>query len=156
MFDIKTSDKFINSIKNQIADLQLLTTIRFYNNNNWFLCSILSQFINNDKMLLINNTSNILIPENIKYLNIIQNNNINNLLNNLPNTIEHLHVSYKLVNDINIDNLPISLITLTITLACFQYNAITSDKINCDTIKQMILKRIKLPYNCKLIVILPS
>lgn len=93
--------------------------------------------INNDKMLIVV-SNNIIpsIPKKIKYLQILNKNDLN--FNNLPVDIEHLKINVINIKKIQLDNLPASLKSLTI-----YYNKEKDEKT---------LTKIKLPHNCDLIL----
>jgi hypothetical protein len=92
---------------------------------------ILPNFIYENNMLIIN-PNEIIIPTNIKFLNIICR---YDKFNNLPNSLEHLKI--KIFDNINLTNLPPTLQILELVI----------DKYELKN----ILKNIKLPYNCELI-----
>lgn len=91
--------------------------------------------INNDKMLIVVSNNTIpSIPKKIKYLQILNKNDLN--FNNLPVNIEHLIINVINIKKIQIDNLPVNLKSLTI-----YYNKEKDKKT---------LTKIKLPHNCDL------
>ncbi len=104
-------------------------------------------YIYKDKMLIYYATKNTYIPSNVKYLNITYypgySPELVKLLNNLPLSLEHLHLNidlgyyknYKLLS-----NLPISLKTIKITL----------DSPEDSDDKKLLLDAVKIPFGCSL------
>jgi hypothetical protein len=132
-------------ISNEIANFQKLSSFSIidYYTFSSITCK-LKNIIFNEKMIYFYPKSNLLnIPNNIKYLNIV--NNIDCDYINLPNFIEHLHINIININNYKISNLPIQLKTLTVSISSLSNN----DKNNVFT---KILLNTKLPFNCQLII----
>jgi len=107
---------------------------------------IILRFDKNNKVYQVPN-----IPSNIKYLNIISENNYD--FTDLPETIEHLNLSYKYtkIKDIKQSNLPMNLKTLNITI----YDVLDDTKRikisngSHKKLKNIITKTCKVPFNCQ-------
>lgn len=148
-YDFNPLSQNIHIFNNKIALMQNLAEIEIeYPNTRSSLIDELLGIVNhkyiyNDCMLFTKIIIKEDIPENITKLNII---NINEatiqLLNNLPDNIEYLHLSTCILNN-NIFknlNLPITLKKLSITL------------ISYDEIYSFDVNKIKLPFNCQIII----
>lgn len=168
-YNIKDIGKDIDNCEiffsKKIAKFQKLSRVIFtdsYKNKLYITEGSASTFyIYNDKMLIIlrfdeNNKVYPVpnIPSNIKYLNIISENNHD--LTNLPETIEHLNLSYKYtkIKDIKQSNLPMNLKTLNITI----YDVLNDTKnVKISNgphkkFKNIITKTCKVPFDCQLTV----
>lgn len=112
----------IINLPKTIANLQNLNIVSFckniYENNN--------SLIDGNNMLVIKWNNNIIVPEHITHLNILNCNNVT--LNNLPMTIKHLKMSGV---DKPLLNLPCCLKTL-----------------NLDDAKNIKMSDIRLPFDC--------
>ena len=159
--DIKTNtDLLILKIKDQIANLQKLSKIDFLqididtyiNNFPLEMLCLNKTFISDDKMLIINRTSESIIPNNIKYLNIL-NNEYNTIYNNLPNHIEYLHIKVNAFFDFLLPNLPSLLKVLSIKIFGIYLDKDNNIIIDPNEIIDIIKPNIKLPYDCKIIYI---
>ena len=112
----------IANLPKTIANLQNLNIVSFcksiYENNNCL--------IDNNNMLVIKWNNNIIVPNHITHLNILNCNNVT--LNNLPITVKHLKITGV---DKPLLNLPCCLQTL-----------------NLDDVKNIEMSDIRLPFDC--------
>jgi Leucine-rich repeat (LRR) protein len=125
----------ITIFPNKLANLINLQKLYLYYNNTPYVQNI---FIYNDKCMILNYYNYLELPNNIKYLNIINGKYAN--FNNLPNTLEYLQIGsldFPVFLNISpqLNNLPINL-----KLLILHNTHITRENI-------------KLPYGCKLIII---
>ena len=133
----------LSLIVETIANLQKLSCINFDDGEYSFSLkdhNTLS-YIADNKMTIIGNRNDVSIPDHIEYLNIIYNDGYD--FTNLPSSIKHLHISYDSYDDYVLDNLPILLETLSITLTGYDTNTVDIRILN-DSISTYI----KLPFNC--------
>lgn len=133
---------FTDSYKNKLYITEGSAST-FYTYNDKML--IILRFDKNNKVYQVPN-----IPSNIKYLNIISENNYD--LTDLPGTIEHLNLSYKCtkIKDIKQSNLPMNLKTLNIII----YDVLDDTKrikISND-LHKIITKSCKVPFDCQITV----
>lgn len=129
---------------NEIANFQKLSIILIIDYKYTDFEEIKSgKYIYEDKMLIFSPTYQDFnkIPENIKYLNIIDENNHD--YTNIPLNIEYLHLTIKKRQNFKQSNLPITLKSLTITIQDPYYRYIDHEYIKKNT---------KLPFNCELII----
>ncbi len=129
---------------NKIANFQKLSMILIIDYKYTDFQEIKSgKYIYEDKMLIFSPTYQDFnkIPENIKYLNIIDENNHD--YTNIPLNIEYLHLTIKKRQNFKQSNLPITLKRLTITIQDPYYRYIDHEYIKQNT---------KLPFNCELII----
>ena len=129
---------------NEIAKFQKLSIILIIDYKYTDFEEIKSgKYIYEDKMLMFSPTYQDFnkIPENIKYLNIIDENNRD--YTNIPLNIEYLHLTIKKRQNFKQSNLPITLKSLTITIQEPYYRYIDHEYIKENT---------KLPFNCELII----
>ena len=129
---------------NEVAKFQKLSMILIIDYKYTDFEEITSgNYIYEDKMLMFSPTCQDFntIPENIKYLNIIDDNNHD--YSNIPLNIKHLHLTIKKRQNFKQSNLPITLKSLTITIQDPYYRYIDHEYIKENT---------KLPFNCELII----
>lgn len=119
--ELDLEDNQIIELPNSIANLQNLSIID--------VKKIKNVYIYNNKMLVLRWKDNIIVPENIIYLNILNAYNI--FLDNLPYNIEYLKISHVTKP---MHNLPVTLKTLDL-----------------DYSEDITMEDIKLPYGCKYI-----
>jgi len=104
-------------------------------------------YIYKDKMLIYYATKNTYIPSNIRHINITYypgySPGLVKLLNNLPFSLEHLHlnIDLKYYKNYNLlSNLPISLKSIKITLNSYE---------NSDD-EKLLLDAVKIPFDCRI------
>lgn len=104
-------------------------------------------YIYKDKMLIYYATKNTYIPSNIRHINITYypgySPELVKLLNNLPLSLEHLHlnIDVKYYKNYNLlSNLPISLKSIKITLNSYE---------NSDN-EKLLLDAVKIPFDCRI------
>lgn len=106
-------------------------------------------FIWENKMTVINpkilNFGN--IPSTVEYLNIISLGEFLEDYVNLPDTIQHLHLSLQSFKNYKQTNLPFGLKTVTITISSPDIDKTVTEEINF-----IIISNTKLPFNCELII----
>lgn len=129
---------------NEIANFQKLSIVLLIDYKYTNFTEIQSgNFIYENKMLMFSpsNQDFNTIPENVEYLNIIDQNNRD--YTNIPMNIKYLHLTIKKRQNFKQSNLPISLKSLTITIQEPYYRFIDHEFIKNNT---------KLPFNCELII----
>ena len=111
-----------------------------------FIPHDVGKYIWKDKITIFNPSIKDLedILSNIEYLNIINDNDCDYI--NIPNTIQHLHLSIKKLNNYKQSNLPYGLKSLIITIP-EMYKSFAKEEIN-----ETITLKTKLPFGCELII----
>lgn len=154
-------DDFIiepQTLSEKLALFQNLEELLIFGYEGGYLNNINYVFVHEDKMLIFDGDSKkekfINIPENIKYLNIIQ--TTKNLrrtqieeiydYNFLPNHIEELHVNYGyLRNNFVQTNLPS-------TLTKLKTNMHRTEKGMMERVYKNVITHSKIPFNCKFVI----
>ena len=104
-------------------------------------------YIYKNKMLIFYASDSIIVPPNIKYLNIVQNQFCSDehekLINNLPLSIEYLNIVHYNTNTQIFKNLPCGLKEFNLTI-----NSNSCSNINLES--NEFISDIKVPFGCKL------
>lgn len=133
-----------NKLLDEIAKYQKLSVVLIIDYKYTDFKEITSgKYIYENKMLIFSPTLQDFntVPENIEYLNIIDENNID--YTNIPFNIKHLHLTIKKKQNFKQSNLPISLKTLTITMQEPYVKWMNEEYIKAN---------IKIPFDCELII----
>lgn len=133
-----------DNLLNEIAIFQKLSTVLIIDYKYTHFKEITSgKYIYENKMLIFSPKPQDFnaIPDNVEYLNIIDDNNVD--YTNIPLNIKHLHLTIKKKRNFRQSNLPISLKTLTITMQ-EPYIRYMND--------EYIKENIKVPFDCELII----